>query len=143
VRIVVALLPALALVPASTARAAAPCVATLRAPTHHPKAGRPWPITVTCRTAAGAPMRATAVYQFVFQGQVVATRYPSPNANPRSACSKAGTCRHAPWPFRGRMYDPTFEWPARAVGIPLTLRVVVNVPGRGTLRLNYAVRVSR
>lgn len=136
-------LAAAALLPAGTAHAAAPCVATLKAPTHHPKAGRTWPITVTCRTRSGKPVRATAIYQFVFQGQVVATRYPSPTANPRSACSQAGTCRHSPWPFRGRMYDPTFEWPKRAVGIPLTLRVVVTVPRHGSVRLNYAVRVRR
>jgi hypothetical protein len=134
---------AAALLPTSATGAAAPCVATVRASGHHPKAGRPWPITVTCRTPGGAPVRATATYQFVFQGQVVATRYPSPKADPRSACSRAGTCRNAPWPFRGRMYDPTFEWPRRAVGIPLTLRVVVRVPGRGSVNLDYAVRARR
>jgi hypothetical protein len=136
-------LAAAALLLAGTAHAAAPCVATLKASGHHPKAGRTWPITVTCRTSSGAPVRATAIYQFVYQGQVVATRYPSPNANPRSACSQAGTCRNAPWPFRGRMYDPTFVWPKRAVGIPLTLRVVVKVRGRGSVNLNYPVRVRR
>jgi hypothetical protein len=130
------------LLPASTASAAS-FVATISAPTHHPKANRLWPVTVTARTRSGRPLHATATYQFVFQGQVVQTRYPSPNANPSSACSKAGTCRHSPWPFYGRMRDGTFAWPARAAGIPLTLRVVVTVKGRGTVRLDYAVRVRR
>jgi hypothetical protein len=123
--------------------AAAPCVAKLKAPGHHPKAGRQWPITVTCTTSSGKPVRATALYEFVYQGQVVATRYPSPHANPHSRCSRNGTCRHSAYPFKGRMYDPTFTWPRRAVGFPLTLRVVVQVPGKGTVNLDYAVRVHR
>ena len=132
-----------ALLQTGGADAAAPCVATLKASGHYPMAGRPWPITVTCRTPAGKPVRATATYQFVFQGQVVATRYPSPNADPRSACSRNGNCRNSPYPFSGRMYDATFIWPRRAVGIPLTLRVVVRVPGRGSVNLNYRVRVRQ
>jgi hypothetical protein len=127
----------------SAPAASAPCVAHLSAPTHHPKAGKLWPITVTCRTRSGRAVRATATYQFVYNGQVVATRYPSPNVNPNSACSKAGTCRHSPWPFKGRMRDATFTWPARSVGFPLTFRVVVKVKGQGTRRLNYTVRVRR
>jgi hypothetical protein len=140
---VLAILATAIFLPAGTAGAAAPCVARLTAPGHHPKANRLWPITVTCRTPSGKAVRATATYQFVFQNQVVATRYPSPNANPKSACSRAGTCRHSPYPFRGRMRDATFSWPRRAVGIPLTLRVVVSVRGKGSVNLDYAVRVRR
>jgi hypothetical protein len=99
-------------------------------------------VTVTCYAGSRA-LRATATYQFVLGGQVVATRYPSPKADPNSACSKAGTCRHSPYPFTGRMYDGTFTWPRRAVGASLTFRVVVRVRGRGTYNLNYAVTVHR
>jgi hypothetical protein len=74
---------------------------------------------------------------------VVATRYPSPHADPRSKCSKAGTCRHSPYPFRGGFRDGTFTWPARSVGVALTFRVVVIVKGKGTVNLDYAVRVRR
>jgi hypothetical protein len=137
-----AVLVAASLAPAATA-AARPCVAHLSAPTHHPKAGARWPVTVTCRTRSGRAVRATATYQFVFNGSVVATRYPSPKADPGSKCSKAGTCRHSPYPFRGRMRDSTFRWPARAVGVPLKLRVVVHVRGKGSLNLDYAVKVHR
>jgi hypothetical protein len=115
----------------------------MSAPTHHPKAGARWPITVTCRTRSGKGIHATATYQFVYNGQVVATRYPSPKANPDSACSKAGTCRHSPYPFTGRMRDSTFTWPRRAVGIPLKLRVVIRVSGKGSMNLDYAVKVHR
>jgi hypothetical protein len=131
------------LVPAAPAAAAACPVAHLSAPTHHPKAGARWPITVTCRTRSGKGIRATATYQFVFDGQVVATRYPSPKADPNSKCSKAGTCRHSPYPFTGRMRDSTFTWPRRAVGIPLKLRVVIRVRGKGSVNLDYAVKVRR
>ena len=130
------------LVPAAPA-AAAPCVAHMSAPGHHPKAGVLWPITVTCRTRSGAAVRATATYQFVYNGQVVATRYPSPKADPNSKCSKEGTCRSSPYPFKGRMRDGTFSWPRRAVGIPLKLRVVVRVRGKGSVNLDYAVKVHR
>lgn len=130
------------LIPSASA-AAAPCVAHLHAPTHHPKAGKRWPVTVTCRTPSGRAVRATATYQFIYGGQVVHTAYPSPNANPNSACSRAGTCRHSPYPFNGRMYDPTFIWPRRAVGFPLKLRVVVRVRGKGSVNLDYAVTVHR
>jgi hypothetical protein len=135
---------AVALLAPAAPAAAAPCpVAHLSAPTHHPKAGALWPITVTCRTRSGKGIRATATYQFVYNGQVVATRYPSPKANPNSACSKAGTCRHSPYPFTGRFRDGTFTWPRRAVGIPLKLRVVIRVRGKGSMNLDYAVKVRR
>jgi hypothetical protein len=135
---------AVALLAAAAPAAAAPCpVAHLSAPTHHPKAGALWPITVTCRTRSGKGIRATATYQFVYNGQVVATRYPSPKANPNSACSKAGTCRNSPYPFTGRLRDGTFTWPRRAVGIPLKLRVVIRVRGKGSMNLDYAVKVRR
>ena len=133
-------LGAAVLVAAAPAAASGPC--RLSVPTHHPKAGARWPVTVSCY-AAGKALRATATYKFLYNGQVVATRYPSPNANPNSTCSKKGTCRKTPWPFTGRMRDGTFTWPRNAVNIPLTFRVVVRVRGRGTYNLDYAVRVRR
>ena len=138
-----ALAGTLALVPGGAAGAAKPCVATIKAPGHRPKANRLWPVTVTCRTPSGKPVKATATYQFVYQGQVVATRYPSPKADPKSPCSRAGTCRHSPYPFKGRMRDGTFIWPRRSVGFPLTLRVVVTVAHKGSLNLDYAVKVRK
>jgi hypothetical protein len=41
-------------------------VARLYAPTHHPKAGAPWRIRITARTAKGKPVRAEVRYQFLF-----------------------------------------------------------------------------
>jgi hypothetical protein len=116
--------------------------ATLTAPTHSPKADALWRITVTAKSRSGKSLRATADYQFLLNGQVVARSHPSPNANPRSKCAKAGNCRHSPWSFRGRYHD-TLVWPARSAGIGLTFRVVVKVAGLGTRNLDYSVRVRR
>jgi hypothetical protein len=129
------LLPAIAVlalsVPLSSAEAAS-FVAGLRAPGHHPTAGRAWTIKVTARTRSGRPLRATAYYQFLYGGRVVSTQYPSPHTPPR----------HSPYPFRGSYKDP-IVWPARAVGYRLVFRVVVHAKGRGTKKLGYWVRVRR
>jgi hypothetical protein len=134
---------ALALVVAAPATSATPFVARLKAGTHHPKANAAWPITVTVRSSSGKALRATATYQFVFNGQVVATRQPSPNSPLKAKCTKDGTCRKTPWPFTGRFHDATVTWPARSAGVALTFRVVVKVKGMGTKNLDYAVRVRR
>jgi hypothetical protein len=142
-RLTATVIAAAALLAPATSAQAAPFVARLKAGTHTPKANRLWPITVTAQTSSGKALRATAVYQFVYNRQVVATRWPSPHANPRSACSKAGNCRKTPYPFNGRFRDGTFIWPARAAGVDLTFRVVVSVKGKGHVNLDYNVRVRR
>jgi hypothetical protein len=109
--------------------------ATLHAPDHHPKAGtKHWIIKVTARTASGTPLRAKAYYQFLFRGRVVSTQYPAP--------FKPTGSRHSPWSFRGS-YRDAILWPKRAVGFPLTFRVVVTVKGRGTRKLDWAVQVHK
>jgi hypothetical protein len=138
------LLAALALLAvAGSPSAATPFVATLKATTHSPKANAAWPITVTVRSHSGRSLRATATYQFVYNGQVVATRYPSPKADLHSKCNQEGTCRHSAYPFTGRLRDPTVTWPARSAGIALKFRVVIKVKGLGTRNLDYSVRVRR
>jgi hypothetical protein len=126
---VVSGLAALAVLAAAPVADAASFVATLKAPGHHPKAGKKWPITVTARTKSGKAVRAKASYQFVFNGSVVATRYPFK--------------RTSPYPFKGSYHDGTFVWPARAVGYKLTLRVVVQSKGRGTKKIDYWVSVKK
>jgi hypothetical protein len=119
------------LVPAAPASAAS-FRAHLEAPGHHPKAGKNWTIKVTVRSPSGKALRATAFYQFLFNGQVVSTQYPSPHGPPR----------HKPYHFKGSYRDPIL-WPKRSVGYPLTFRVVVHVRHRGTKHLDYKVRVRR
>jgi len=129
------------LVPASSADAAS-LVARLKASGHHPKAGKRWPIRVSASTRSGRPVRARAYYQFLYSGQVVSTQYPNPRSRP-GRCPGGRGCRRSPYPFRGSFRDPTIVWPRRAVGYRLTFRVVVKSRGRGTRKLNYAVRVRR
>jgi hypothetical protein len=113
---------------------AAGFVAQLKAPNHNPMAGKLWYITVSARTASGRPLRATAYYEYYYNGQKVATRNPSPS-DPRD---ESGGPR--PYAFKGSYRDGIL-WPKRSAGIPLTFRVVVKVQGLGTRNLNWKVVV--
>ncbi len=116
--------------------AAAPAFkATLRTPKIQPKVGKLWDITVTAKSNAGRPLRASAYYQFVFNGQVVSTQYPAPG-------TKGVGIRHSPLTFTGHFSDQLL-FPARSAGIPLTLRVVVTSTGHGTVKLNHNIRVGK
>jgi hypothetical protein len=130
--IVLLLIAALAGLAVPSAAGAASFDAHLKAPGHHPKAGKKWPIKVTVRGKRGNPIRAKAFYQYLFNGQIVATRYPSPH-HP--------TTDH-PLKFKGSYRDPII-WPKASIGYKLTFRVVVKAKGRGTVKLNYKVRVRR
>jgi hypothetical protein len=92
----------------------------MRAGTHSPRAGRPWPVHFTA-TEAGRAARASVVYEFLLGSQVVA--------------------RRSHYTFTGRFAD-VVVWPSSAVGYPLTFRAVVVVAGR-TLDLDYPVKVTR
>lgn len=111
--------------PASTTpSAAAALVARLRMPSHQPKAGGHWPITVVL-TWHGKPARGHISYEFLLGGQVVSRQQvggESPN-------------------FTGTFHDDIL-WPASAVGYTLTFRVVVTSP-YGTKNLDHPVRVQR
>jgi hypothetical protein len=136
IRVITLCLAALSLAAAPAAEARPPAspaepgfVARLKAPGHHPTAGKRWPIRVTARTKSGKAVHATAYYQFLYGGQVVATRYPFK--------------RSTPYAFKGSYRDRTVTWPARAVGYRLTFRVVVETKSRGTRHLDYWVRVRQ
>ena len=118
-----ALAGALALAaPAGAAAPAAPFKATMKAPGHHPKANKKWPVTVTARRPDGTGLKATLRYVFLYKGRVVS--------------------RQSNYHFTGRFTDKTFVWPSRAIGIPLTLRVEI-ITKLGTIAIDYAVRVRR
>ncbi len=131
--LVLAAAAAALLVPAASASAAA-FKATLHAPNHRPKGGaKNWDITVTARSSSGRALRATTVYEFLYDGQKVSTQYPNPGH------PTGGT---HPYAFTGR-YKDTILWPARAAGYALTFRVVVSVRGKGHQNLDWKVRVQR
>jgi len=119
---------------APTVAATPPFKATLKTPKTQPKVGKLWDITVTAKSNSGKPLKASAFYQFVFNGQVVSTQYPAPG-------TKGVGIRHSPWKFTGHFSDQLL-FPARSAGIPLTLRVVVTSTGHGTVKLNHNIRVS-
>lgn len=94
---------------------------TLKATTHTPRAGAPWPIVIRAYGPDGRPLRAEVTYEYLFAGQVVA--------------------RRSHYRFRGTFHD-VVRWPARSQGIPLTFRAVVTTP-LGTRNLDYPVRVQQ
>lgn len=94
--------------------------ASLRAGTHAPKVGAPWPIRFTV-TRDGAPVGASVSYEYLFGGQVVAHR--------------------SHYTFKGHFSD-IFNWPASAVGYPLTFRAVI-ASGGVTINLDYPVQVGK
>jgi hypothetical protein len=94
-----------------------PLTATFSASTHHPNCKQKWPVTVTARYN-GKPARATAFYQFLYDGQLVNTQYPysDTSKNPHG---------HV-WHFVGGFTDPTFgPFGSLAVGQHLTVRAVI------------------
>ena len=83
--------------------------------------GPKWPIVVTA-TLKGKPAHASAVYEYLFNGIVVATRYPNSNKH---------------FTFTGHFSDNLVFTPPSA-GEPLTLRVVIKASGH-TVNLDWAV----
>ncbi len=81
----------------------------VKTPTSEPSAAGFWPIVVTAHTAGGAPVDGTVSYAFLFGGAVVARR---PGGH-----------------MRGGIFHDRLEFPARAVGYPLTVQVMVRAPG--------------
>jgi hypothetical protein len=96
-------------------RSSGPLSATLTASTHTPK------IKVTA-TLNGKPARATLIYQYLYGGAVVSTRYPCNN----KACT-----------FTGH-YSDKLTFPATSLGEPLTLQVVVKASGH-TVKLDSSI----
>jgi hypothetical protein len=142
-RLLVSLLAASALLVLAASASAASFVATFHAPNHRPKVGVRWPVTVTAKTKSGRKLHATALYEFVFAGQVVCKEGPDPGHPQKSSKCAGGRRGSKPWPFYGVMHDRTFIWPARALVGPLTLRTVVTVKGLGSVNLNWSVTPHR
>jgi hypothetical protein len=110
----------LAIVPVAEARLSV----TMHAGTHHPKAGKKWPITITARNGSKR-MCGNVRYAFLFHGRAVGHRNPGVGGR-----------------FCGHFKDPAVIWPKRAIGIPLTFRAVVDTR-LGQRNLDYSVKVRR
>jgi hypothetical protein len=123
-RFTLVLMAALALVAIAPSVAQARLVAHLYTPGHHPKANKKWPVRITARDGHKG-VCGKVRYAFLFKGKVVARRNPGVGRD-----------------FCGTFKDPNFIWPTRSVGIPLTLRCVVDTK-IGQANLDYAVKVVR
>jgi hypothetical protein len=98
-------------------------VVAVTTPKSAPTGGGFWPITVRARTAAGAPASGTVSYAFVFGGAVVARR---PGGH-----------------MSGGVFHDRLEFPAQAVGYPLTVQVNVQGPGGQSGSTGIPVTVRR
>jgi hypothetical protein len=112
-----------AAVAASGSYTSGPLTATFSANGTHPNCKQIWPVTITARWH-GKPTNATAYYQFLYSGQLVATVqvFSATRKNPHNHL----------WHFYGSVYDNTFgPFGALSVGWRLDVRAVVQV-GRYT-----------
>jgi hypothetical protein len=82
----------------------------LTTPPHEPEAGRLWPIIVHAHSSTGAPVSGTVSYAFLFGGAAVGRR--------------PGGQMH------GGIFHDNLEFPASALGYPLTLEVIVRAGGQ-------------
>jgi hypothetical protein len=104
-----------------------PFKATITAATRHPKAGTKWYYTVRAATLSGAPLAARITVQIK---DPLGTLHPVLYANTKKKLLN--------WPIKGRFTDYVI-WPkSSAIGITLTLRVVVKT-SKGTVTLAYPV----
>jgi hypothetical protein len=108
-------------------RPASPFRAVLHAPTHAPKAGKPWLYSVRVTDPQGRPIRARITMQVLFGG------IPVGKVDSGKTYSFLGTWREPK--------SSPLIWPARSRGRPLTFEAVVAARGQ-TKRLDYTVSVK-
>ena len=99
--------------------------ATFAAGGHTPKINQQWQISVTAKLN-GKPVAATALYEFLYAGQLVQAVVPF------------GARQFS---FTGQFADQ-LKFPPASAGQPLTLRVVVKAKGH-TVNLNWSVTPHR
>ena len=108
-------------------RTTLPFRAVLHAPTHAPKAGKPWLYSVRVTDLQGRPIRARITMRVLFGG------VPVGKVDSGKTFSFVGT-------WREPKSSPVI-WPARSRGHPLTFEAVVTARG-ATKRLDYAITVK-
>jgi hypothetical protein len=108
-------------------RARLPFRALLHAPTHEPKAGKPWLYSVRVTDLQGRPIRARITMQILFGG------VPVGKVDSGKTFTFVGTWREPK--------SSPLIWPARARGRPLTFEAIVTARGK-TKRLDYAITVK-
>jgi hypothetical protein len=106
---------------------ATPFRAVLHAPTHTPKAGKPWLYSVRVTDPQGRPIRARITMRVLFGG------IPVGKVDAGKTFTFVGTWREP--------RNSPLIWPARSRGRPLTFEAVVTARGR-TKRLKYTIDVK-
>ena len=101
--------------------------AVLHAPTHTPKAGKPWLYSVRVTDFQGRPIRARITMQVLFGG------IPVGKVDGGKTFSFVGVWREPK--------QAPLVWPARSRGHPLTFEAIVTARG-ATKRLDYAIQVE-
>jgi len=101
--------------------------AVLHAPTHTPKAGKPWLYSVRVTDPQGRPIRARITMRVLLGG------IPVGKVDSGKTFSFVGIWREPK--------DSPLIWPARSRGRPLTFEALVTARGQ-TKRLDYTVNVK-
>ena len=96
----------------------------LRGENHAPKVKQSWRYSVAVSDAAGHPLSGTVDIEFAFAGQVVGRDTPPTH------------------PVVDGHWHDTIEFPADAIGMPLSLQAVVHTR-LGSITLDWPVTVSR
>ena len=96
--------------------------AVLHAPNHAPKAGKPWRYSIVVTDAAGHPLSGIIDVQFTFAGQVVGKDIPPTHK------------------FTQGAFQEVLTFPARAVGEPISLQLVIHTT-EGSTTVNWPVTV--
>lgn len=97
---------------------------TLVGESHQPTVNQPWHYTVTATNAQGSKVSGTETTQYGFNGTVVGTEKPE-NVK-----------------FTGGVYHDTIEFPASAVGFPLTVQATVHTSA-GSATGSWPVKVRQ
>lgn len=100
--------------------------ATLRAPTHHPRANTPWRYTIYVTDLHGRPIAAKVRMEVLFNG------FPAGQVDNGKTFLFAGT-------WREPQGSPVI-WPPASRGRSLTFEALVTARGQ-TKKLDYAIRV--
>jgi hypothetical protein len=108
-------------------RPASPFRAVLHAPTHTPKAGKPWLYSVRVTDPQGRPIRARITMRVLFGG------IPVGKVDAGKTFTFVGTWREPK--------NSPLIWPARSRGRPLTFEALVTARGK-TKRLDYTINVQ-
>jgi hypothetical protein len=91
---------------------------------HDPVANQNWNYSVLATDASGNALSGTVDTEFTFNGQVVGTETPESH------------------PLKNGRMDDSLTFPARAIGFPLAVQVVVHTSA-GSVTLDWPVRVRR